>query len=261
MKRNILFILLFLLPAIISMAQRLNGCQMLVEGKSWNYTYTYREIDNEGNLVMKTVDYREWIEGTEVRNGQTYFLLHNSENSNTVVLCREDGGRMYALYDNASEEQQVYDFNLFAGSNIDWGFPGFYVSSTDSIEVDGICRKRLYINHATEDYTTGVCVWVEGVGNTGLLLEPFGHPFSDGKQYTLLSCYEGENCIFEAEDFDAVSNGGSNGVKSVKKDSPLKSSAFYDLQGRRLNRVGAGPVPARLRKGVYIENGRKRVVK
>lgn len=111
MKRNILFILLFLLPAIISMAQRLNGCQMLVEGKSWNYTYTYREIDNEGNLVMKTVDYREWIEGTEVRNGQTYFLLHNSENSNTVVLCREDGGRMYALYDNASEEQQVYDFN------------------------------------------------------------------------------------------------------------------------------------------------------
>ena len=35
----------------------------------------------------------------------------------------------------------------------------------------------------------------------------------------------------------------------------------YDLQGRRLDGVGAGPVPARLRKGIYIENGRKVLVR
>ena len=39
-----------------------------------------------------------------------------------------------------------------------------------------------------------------------------------------------------------------------------KRGGVYDLQGRRLNNVGAGPVPARLRKGLYIENGRKVLV-
>jgi len=37
--------------------------------------------------------------------------------------------------------------------------------------------------------------------------------------------------------------------------------AWYDLSGRKLNGVGAGPVPARLPKGIYIHNGKKVVIK
>ncbi len=40
-----------------------------------------------------------------------------------------------------------------------------------------------------------------------------------------------------------------------------EAGAWYDLSGRKLDNVGAGPVPARLRKGLYIHNGRKVVVK
>jgi hypothetical protein len=36
---------------------------------------------------------------------------------------------------------------------------------------------------------------------------------------------------------------------------------WYSLDGRRLDGVGAGPVPARLRKGLYIHNGRKVLVR
>ena len=38
------------------------------------------------------------------------------------------------------------------------------------------------------------------------------------------------------------------------------ADAWYSLSGMKLGVVGAGPVPARLRKGLYIHNGRKVVV-
>jgi len=40
-----------------------------------------------------------------------------------------------------------------------------------------------------------------------------------------------------------------------------KRGGVYDLQGRKLDDVGAGPVPARLHKGLYIIDGKKIVVK
>ena len=40
-----------------------------------------------------------------------------------------------------------------------------------------------------------------------------------------------------------------------------KRGGVYDLQGRKLDSVGAGPVPARLHKGLYIVNGKKVVIK
>ena len=39
------------------------------------------------------------------------------------------------------------------------------------------------------------------------------------------------------------------------------NDSWYTLDGRRLDSVGAGPVPARLRKGIYIVGGRKVVIK
>ena len=52
-----------------------------------------------------------------------------------------------------------------------------------------------------------------------------------------------------------------NGEGDGKHLSSEKRGEVYDLQGRKLHSVGAGPVPARLRKGLYIRNGRKVVIK
>jgi len=47
----------------------------------------------------------------------------------------------------------------------------------------------------------------------------------------------------------------------VQMINDKEADAWYDLSGRKLSGVGAGPVPARLPKGVYINNGRKVVIK
>lgn len=39
------------------------------------------------------------------------------------------------------------------------------------------------------------------------------------------------------------------------------TSEWYSLDGRKLNSVGAGSVPTRFHKGIYINNGRKVVIK
>ncbi len=56
-----------------------------------------------------------------------------------------------------------------------------------------------------------------------------------------------------------------NGVEEIS--TPLSTrrgaggEAYYSLDGRKVDGVGAGPVPARLRKGIFIVNGKKVVIK
>ena len=55
-----------------------------------------------------------------------------------------------------------------------------------------------------------------------------------------------------------ISLGNTSGIHEVEKGLSIESSV-YDLQGRK---VGAGTAPVRnLRKGVYVENGKKKVMK
>jgi len=44
-------------------------------------------------------------------------------------------------------------------------------------------------------------------------------------------------------------------ISAVKEQQP--ATAVYNLSGQKVDGVGAGPVPARLRKGLYIVNGKK----
>ena len=52
-----------------------------------------------------------------------------------------------------------------------------------------------------------------------------------------------------------------NGEDDGEHQSSEKRGEVYDLQGRKLDGVGAGPVPARLHKGLYIINGKKVMIK
>ena len=64
-----------------------------------------------------------------------------------------------------------------------------------------------------------------------------------------------------------VLNFGDSEATGISEAAPLNDKGqmindnWYSLDGRKLDGVGAGPVPARLRKGLYIHNGRKVVVK
>ena len=55
-------------------------------------------------------------------------------------------------------------------------------------------------------------------------------------------------------------NGISEAALLYDKGQMINDNCVYDLQGRRLDSVGAGTVPA-LRKGIYIHGGRKVVIR
>jgi hypothetical protein len=61
--------------------------------------------------------------------------------------------------------------------------------------------------------------------------------------------YDGDECIFERQDF---SRPAVTAIKDIESVHPVKNT-LYDLQGRRLSTKPS--------KGVYIENGKKWVVK
>ena len=62
--------------------------------------------------------------------------------------------------------------------------------------------------------------------------------------------------------FFGDNEGEMQGINSLTPGpSPIGEGSIYTLDGRKLDGVGAGPVPARLRKGLYIHGGRKVVIK
>ena len=95
-------------------------------------------------------------------------------------------------------------------------------------------------------------IWVEGVGSASSGIEdqnPLHEPpvrTSDDYTY-FVSYYENGECIFTADDFTVQTS-----IIPVMTSVGRKGDLF-DLQGRRLS--------GKPSKGVYIENGKKRVVK
>jgi hypothetical protein len=54
---------------------------------------------------------------------------------------------------------------------------------------------------------------------------------------------------------------GISEAASLNDKGQMINDNWYSIDGRKLDGAGAGPIPAHLRKGLYINNGRKVVVK
>ncbi len=182
------------------------GQPLLQKGKVWNYDYTYVDISfqrHHGSAIYRT-------EGDTIIDGRRLFrmCLSNSEKEGQVFrqLWDEKDGKVYTCDDNGRTADLVYDFTLSAGDDapdhtVSAFFPdGFKVVSSDSILVRGILRKRLVLTNPGHNEKV---VWVEGIGGTKGLDEPIMRMVGDGREYTLLSCYLDDECIFEKEDSDA----------------------------------------------------------
>ena len=112
-----------------------------------------------------------------------------------LTFWREEDGRVYQHNIYNGNDELMYDFNLSKGEKVEYD-NHFEVISTDSIMVHDILRKRIVLPY-------GARFWVEGIGNPGKLSEPLGHPVSDGTIYELVSCFEGDTCVFDENDFYA----------------------------------------------------------
>ncbi|MBO4907629.1 MAG: hypothetical protein J5486_11490 [Bacteroidaceae bacterium] len=173
--------------------------------------------------------------------------------------------KVYFIPDGADESFLLYDFSLNVGEETTVYMPVSGIRPIDVVKekervvcVDGVERHCSLIRAYWGDSN---CLsagwWIEGVGS---ILSPLTSGSSqEGIIEQLIECtvngdtiYTGENNPVE-ELNRMLTNDNQDNVSFPVVYSKSFNNQYYDLSGRRLS--------APLAKGVYIENGKKRVAK
>ena len=219
------------------------------EGKVWNYVLHYVTQD----FQFMTCESQTWIDGDTIIDGRTCYRVcttdcYESGAERSVRYMYEEEGRVYQMASHSAII--LYDFSLDETTGLTddilhsgWCPEDCQVSKTDTVFVKGHYRKRIHFSWA--DWC-----WVEGIGSTANLNQPFGNPVSDGKRYEFVSCYMDGECLFEKDDFYAP--GVTDGIQKYER-AVHQEGEIYDLQGRRLQAEPA--------KGLYIRGGKKYLVR
>ena len=228
-------------------------CQSLLkDGRSWYYS------SDEG-------DFREYIDGTEEAYGETWYRVYIEKPLGSEAkfekLMRQQGCRVYSL-NQYNKLWLMADYGIAEGEPFPFQTDAtpyhLSLSGCDSIKSQGREYRRLTFNQVDmENRTTKLddVTWVDGISfGCGIYrscietnLVAIEGEMDIDMSSRLKSCYDGDVCIYDSDDVTIA-----NGIRSSYSSS-VQSSATYDLQGRRLQ--------GRPAKGLYIENGRKRVVK
>jgi len=232
-----------------------------IEGKTWNYMLWY--LDNEG---QHEEPYSYVVRGDTVIGDISYKKFYRQKNGTEQLafMMREEGSKVLKLHPNA-EEQPFFDFGrddigLVHHLVEDEMDTYWMINAIDTIQVNDRLFRRYYCYQAeSEEPVTTIedgeylqkDYWVEGIGSASSGIEADGlavQSILPGIYSYFVSCYENGECIFTADDFAKVAY-----TSQIETVGHLESNSSYDLQGRRLKDKPAS--------GVYIQNGKKRVVK
>ena len=192
---------------------------LLQEGKVWNYVLHYVTQD----FQFMTCESQTWIDGDTIIDGRPCYRVcttdcYESGAEQSVRYMYEEDGRVYQMASHSAII--LYDFSLDETTGLTddilhsgWCPEDCQVSKTDTVFVKGHYRKRIHFSWA--DWC-----WVEGIGSTANLNQPFGNPVSDGKRYEFVSCYMDGACLFEKDDFNApgVTDGIQNSYLPMLQD-------------------------------------------
>lgn len=245
---------------LVSLASAQDYRPMLKDGRTWNSYSTNGYY--EGKMV-------ESICGDSIIDGEKWYKLYltmREWNTDTIVgkpglegFLREQDRQVFYL-NRYGYKQLLYDFNLNTGDTW-YEISGSHeteriiVSGTDTITSEGFTYRRFNLNailwmNAEEPlyhYNNGY--WTEGIGCSKGLLKTTGW-FNPGGVTKLISCYDGDICIFKA---DAIDDSGTVSIDKPIQLGAVKLGVIHDLQGCRLT--------GKPTKGIYIQNGKKVVVK
>ena len=278
--KKVLLVLFVIAAPFLAQAQQ-SVPSMVEEGRVWHMA----ELSIYAQLVPDSLSLQIFPDGPKCRafpfdleikgdtivNGKLYKKL--TEDDQLLFCLRQEDSRIYTIGGNFQYESLWYDFSLNPGDTITCGLycPVMQVMQVDTIIVNGTARRRLamasYADNKMIFERFGIYVgatldiWVEGIGSVRCgALSPYECCFIiGGYNVRLLDCYQdGQQLI----DFDTMASdvplnvyfSTPVSVRPVSKPSPAPThSVIYDLQGRRLTQQP--------RKGVYIRDGRKVVVK
>ena len=197
-----------------------------------------------GNISFKRKYNREWKQnegGSREWKATDYYV-------------GQIGGKVYYYYKALYEEPQLLlDFSAKVGDDIPYnvdGRPGSLnvVNVSDTV-LTSSTDQRLMRSVYVRDVESGVSdVWIEGIGSLEYGIEPYFMNRITGTIPKLLKCAEGDNVLYEHPDAAIITS-----VSSPSVQYEVSNSAIYNLQGQRLSTPPA--------KGLYIQNGRKIMVK
>ncbi len=239
------------------MAQR-HYDPILVEGRTWVYDYHHFEVINE-----ETFQYEETVSkiyytvmGDTVINGKGYRKVYRrggSESRMTFFRAyREEGSHVYGYLLNSNEEYLLMEFDHQRFAETVLHRYRNSIEEVDSIFVNGrrFCRHQ-YVEKIM-GFPSVFLILVEGIGfvDNGLILGmDYIRPNCVCDYSTFRECYDGDELIFRNTDFKAES---ASGIGSLTVSPVRHQETLFDLQGRRLKEAP--------QKGIYIEDGKKKVV-
>ena len=233
---------------------------LLEEGKTW-YCASFRSDEMKYDAAGVQWYFQFFISGDTLVDGRECMKLYannyrQSGGTEYVAAAYEDGGRVYLFAEGSREAQLLYDFTAGYGDRVEVSLAANLYAPSGTLQktgdyyayVDGKSARWHYFNSA---------VWLEGVGSeSGLLyVSSFGHI---GANYKLLLCTVGDEVIYDANYIrrDVVTSVGQPHDKSL-----ITSGTVYDLQGRKVSSQPVSNADLQLPRSIYIQNGRKFVVK
>lgn len=267
-------------------------CSICITVQAQTSALDYRPFAQDGKiwvaqvgLIMENI-YGNRIDGDTLINGEIWKKVYNywwsEENSWYYAAIRDVGKKVYAIAKGSNRQRLLYDFDLKEGNIVRCGIEsnafgclldrdekfdtlqGFpfesylKVERIDTIVVRNSVLRRFtlslldafkYYYRVGFDAEIGNIVWVEGVGSGAGPFSPWMPLPPEGRIYS--SCNVNKNCIFGYPDFYEADNPADVSSTESQNVQSSEISGLYDSSGRRLSTPPA--------KGVYIENGRKRL--
>lgn len=268
-KFSLIFLLFFFSISLFSQ-------NFLSENKQWNV-----KLDNFGSITATEIFF---INGDSIVDNLNYkkiwFSNDSLENSRFEGLLRELNNKVYYI-PKFGEEGLLYDFNLNVGDTAtiislpsDGEFD-IYITAIDSIEYEGVIRKRMHID---SEYNPFEEYWIEGIGDCwgplytlihSFIICPFWHlacvhengeliymgPYSD-------NCYETNVGIDEFLDSQKISitpNPVSKGESFIlESENNIQNIKIYNIDGSLVKTLSPSNTQlvkvstCNMKKGMYL---------
>ena len=229
-KNSLLLSLLLCLTQTIFAEE---GHRMLVNGRTWNFmSFYYTDADPD------TVYHSISIDGPVEFDGKQCYKYANKSLEESTNFFYEEGNIVYYY----GFDLETFEYGWKEQFNFDLTPDGNNVISVDTISVNGKNYRRLNLFND---------IWIEGIGSieTGPLVD-WGDLPGTFMGSEVVSVCDGDECIFTTDDFKKPAY--TTGIRKVKSDAK-RYEAIYNLNGQTIHGTP--------QKGVYIQNGKKVIVK
>ena len=240
------------------------------EGKVWYCSYssfgpiTVEHPEGEGIDCTFTMCGDTLVNDREYKKVYCQFEdYYGDKERHYYCAVREETYQVFIIEEEETEEKLIYDFSA-PNEFITLNYNDFPYVRTEGWHPYGFPPGQLkysvckFTDDGEVDYSNASSSWVDGIGT--YLSNPFAFelrflPFEEpklGKDIIVITCmkdgkyYFNVNWTYEPGNQSSINEGSYT-------DYSTKYPHLYDLQGRQLRHAPA--------KGVYIQDGKKRVVK